>query len=110
MPMLIQTVRIDGKVNWRCFRAKSGSWIGICDPLRLTIEADSWFDLMEDIGQGLDALMRELLATNELDRFLREQGWNLIGPMPAPAENLRFDLPFIPSMMGAHGSQTNLHQ
>lgn len=110
MPAVIQTVIVEGKINWRCTRTKCGTWLAICDPLRLTIESESWIDLMEDIGHSLDAIMKDLLATNELDTFLREHGWNLIGPKPARTENVRFDLPFIPSMMGAYDSKNHVHK
>jgi len=104
-------VRVDGNIQWRCFRAKGGHWIGICDPLKLTVQADTWADLMEDIGHTLDAMLKDLLGSNELDKFLRDHGWKVIGPVPArPTKEVRFDVPFIPAMMGAHGPQGNVHQ
>jgi len=104
-------VRVDGKIQWQCLRAKGGHWIGICDPLKLTVQADTWADLMEDIGHTLDAMLKDLLGSNELDAFLRDHGWKVIGSIPVrPTKDVRFDVPFIPAMMGAHGSQRNVHQ
>ena len=109
MPTLT-LVRIDGNVQWKCFQGKGGNWIAVCDPLRLTIQSDTWNDLMGDIGQTLNALLIDLLTSNELDRFLREHGWNVVGPMPSRPENVRFDLPFFPAMMGANGPQRDVHK
>ncbi len=64
---------------------------------------------MEDIGIALDALLKDLLKSRELESFLSERGWKLMGPVPTRLEKVRFDLPFFP-VMAAHGSQSNLHQ
>jgi hypothetical protein len=106
----VTLVRIDGRVAWNCFQGKGGNWIAVCDPLKLTVQSDTWGDLMEDIALTLDSMLKDLLASDELDRFLREHGWNLVGPMPTRLENVRFDIPFFPAMMGAHGPQRNVHQ
>jgi hypothetical protein len=42
------------------------------DPLKLTVQADTWAELMEDIGHTLDAMLRDLFRSNELDKFLRD--------------------------------------
>ena len=103
-------VRINGRVDWQCFRANGGNWVAVCEPLKLTLQAETWGNLMEDIALTLDALLKDLLSSNELDRFLRERGWAIVGSIPNRRQHVRFDLPFFAAMMGAHGSQTNLHQ
>jgi len=105
-------VRINGQVPWRCFVARTGEWIAVCDPLKLTLQAESWNELVEDMGSTLDALLKELLSTNDFDRFMRENGWTVIGPIPTPlqAENIRFDLPFVPIVTGPYDSSRVLHQ
>jgi hypothetical protein len=60
---------------------------------------------MEEMGVTLDALLKELVTTRDFDRFMRERGWTFIGPTPTQTENVRFDLPFIPSMVGSNDSQ-----
>jgi hypothetical protein len=111
LAMAVQiTVRIEAKLQWGCFRAKGGSWIGVCDPLKLTVQADTWAELMEDIGHTLDAMLSDLLKTNELDKFLREHGWQVRGTIPHRPKNVRFDVPFIPAIMAAHGQQASVHQ
>ena len=105
-----QIVRVDANLQWRILQAQSGAWIGICDPLKLTVQAETWADLMEDIGHTLDALLRDLLSSHELDRFLQDQGWKLLAAIPA-REDVRFDVPFIPAMMAnANGSARQLRQ
>lgn len=107
---VLTPVRIDGQVSWNCFRASGGNWVAVCDPLKLTVQSDTWGDLMEDIGQTLDALLRDLLASQELSKFLRDHEWTLVGPMPSRPEDVRFDLPFLTAMTEADGPQRHVHQ
>lgn len=98
-------VRIDIQANlqWGCFQAKGGHWVAVCDPLNLTVQAATWAELMEDIGDTLDGMLQELLSSNELDKFLRDHGWQAVGPIPTQQDGaIRFDVPFIPAMMRAH--------
>jgi predicted RNase H-like HicB family nuclease len=105
----LTVVRIQANLQWRCFTGQGGHWIGVCEPLKLTVQGDTWAELMEDIGNTLDAMLKDLLQSNELEKFLRDHNWSLIGPIPVRPKAVRFDVPFIPAMMGAHGSQANLH-
>jgi hypothetical protein len=107
---VLTLVRIDGQVRWTCFRAKGGNWVAVCDPLKLTVQSDSWANLMEDIGQTLDALLKDLLASQELPQFLKDHGWTILGPMPSRPEDVRFDLPFLTVMTEPHGPQRRVHQ
>jgi len=105
----VTVVRIDTTVNWKTLRAKGGNWVAVCDPLGLTIQAETYVNLMEDIGFTLDAVLNDLLNSNELDTFLRDHGWELIGTIPARKTGIRFDVPFVPeivpTMPGAYGSK-----
>jgi predicted RNase H-like HicB family nuclease len=103
-------VRVQAKIQWQCCHAAGGNWVGVCDPLKLTVQAETWADLMEDIGLTLDAVMKDLLTSNELPKFLVDRGWTLLGPIPNTREDVRFDVPFIPAMMGARGPQAELYQ
>lgn len=103
-------VRIDGNVQWNVFPAKNGAWIGVCDPLKLTVQSETWAELMEDIGQTLNAIMSDLLASNELPKFLQDRGWRVVGAIPSRPEEVRFDVPFFPAMMGANGPKAELRQ
>jgi hypothetical protein len=104
-------IRVQGNVSWKCFLSKEGVWIAICDPLRLTLQADTFGDLMEDIAMTLNAIFRDLLISNELDKFLRDQGWELAGQMPNSMDDVRFDMPFIPAVVAAaNGLKREFHQ
>ena len=103
-------LRIDANLQWKCLQGPGGNWVAACEPLKLTVQAETWAELMEDIALTLDAMFRDLLITDELRRFLREHGWTLIGTIPNRPEEARFDVPFFPAMMGSHGSQRELHQ
>lgn len=89
-------VKIEGKTDWTCFRAKGGHWVAVCDPLGLTVQSDTWATLMEDIGQTLNAMFRDLLKSHELGPFLRNLGWRPVGRLPARPADVWFDVPFIP--------------
>jgi hypothetical protein len=106
----MQLIRVNANVPWTIAQGKHGAWIGTCEPLKLTVQADTWANLMEDIGLTLNAVLQDLLRSDELPQFLRDRGWQLVGPMPSRPEEVRFDVPFFPAMMGANGPQRELHQ
>ena len=103
-------IRVDANIPWNVLQAKGGNWVAICEPLKLTVQGETWAELMEDIGHTLDALLKDLLSSNELDRFLRDQGWKLLAAIPTRLEDVRFDVPFIPAMMPNNGPARQLHQ
>jgi len=87
-------VKIEGKAVWKCFRAKGGNWVAICNPLGLTIQSETWADLIEDIIHTLNAMFRDLLKSQELEQFLRDLGWRPVGRIPSKPANVFFDFPF----------------
>jgi predicted RNase H-like HicB family nuclease len=97
-------VRVDANIHWQV-SANQYSWVGICEPLKLTVEASTYGELMENISETLDAVLSDLMKSDELPRFLKTHGWALMTPLPAKPEDVRFDVPFIPAMMGANGPQ-----
>lgn len=103
-------MHIDAEIPWRIDRADGERWVGICDPLGLTVESETWSELMEDIALTLDAMLNDLLSSNELDQFLRERGWTAHGPTRAGAESVRFDVPFIPALVRSHDPTTAVHR
>jgi predicted RNase H-like HicB family nuclease len=110
MARQIQLVKIEAQLQWQARRAHGGNWVAVCEPLKLTFQAESWANLMEDIALGIDAMLKDLLSTNELDRFLRDRGWNAIGPLPTQVSGVRFDVPFhVAQAAEGHGSQRRVH-
>ena len=110
MPIAINIVRIDANLQLQCFRAKSGDWIGVCEPLKITVQSETWGELMEDFADTLNGMLADLLSTNELDRFMRDHGWTTIGQIPSKPENVRFDLPFFPAVTANNGPQRSFYQ
>jgi hypothetical protein len=107
-------VHMEGRIMWKIGRSKEGNWIAICDALKLTLQAETTAELMEDIALALDALIKELLSTGDLNRFMREQGWKMISPLPKTKrlEDIYFDVPFSSTLMKRltpYGSATSIH-
>lgn len=85
------------KLQWVTLRGKSSKKriIGVCEPMNLAVEADSLDELYGLIPETLHLMLFDLLVDNELDRFLREIGWQVQGEMPAkPTDDLRFNVPW----------------
>lgn len=99
-------VRVRSDVEWAVVEGTSGYWIGICEPLQLTVQSETYAHLMEDIGLTMDALLKDLIETNELDQFLLSHGWTLQGSY----ENAdHFDIPFHTTRKSSYGSASTLH-
>jgi hypothetical protein len=110
--VMIHIVKIEANLQLQC-KPTGSHWIGICEPLKLTLQADTWADLMEDFGHTLDAVMRDLLETGELEHFMRNHGWQFKAGSPPAGENakaLRFDVPFIPALMERNGPARSVRQ
>jgi predicted RNase H-like HicB family nuclease len=114
MPTFTVFVHVRGQLEWQCHRAESGRWIGVCDPLKLTVQGETYAELMEDIGNAIDAMLRDLASTNEIHEFLREHGWQASVPIPMDRE-VRFDVPFVPVpipalLAASNGPPRNVYQ
>ena len=92
--MTVTRVEGRGQLVWTSVRAKGGNWVAVCESLGLTIQSETWVHLMDDIAHALNALFTDLLQEGELDRFLRERGWQIIGPSPSKPDDTWFDVPF----------------
>jgi hypothetical protein len=115
----MQIVRVqgnlEGNLHWAIMQTKSGAWVGINEPLKLTVQSETFAELMEDIGLTLDSLLRDLLISNELPQFLHDRGWQLarsISTLYTRPEEVRFDVPFTfsPVTAGTDGPQRHVHQ
>ena len=92
--VVVQTT-IQSKIQWNFFQDQaSGRWIAVCDPLRLTIEADSSSELRENIEDALQLFLRSLLKSGDFERFLQEHGWQKrIMGNAVSGDDVRFDVP-----------------
>lgn len=94
------TVTVNAKVSWAVTQdAETRRFVAVCDPLQLTIEGESYRELMENVSDSLHLLLISMMRENSLDRFLAEQGWTLHGPVTD--EEVFFDVPFEPVMQAA---------
>ncbi len=108
-------IRIQANVQWQVQPAgpRGESWLATCQPLNLTVEAETWGELMESISDTLDAVLADLMSSDDLPQFLHAQGWTLISQLPSRAQfkDVRFDVPFTPALvMGANDSQAGVRQ
>ena len=100
-------VRVESNLQWQVLQGQGGNWVAFCEPMQLTVQAETWADLMEDIGHTLNAVMLDLYSSNELPQFLHDRGWKLMGTIPNRQEDVRFDVPFFAML---NGSPRDLHQ
>lgn len=101
-------VHIEGTVEWSVQLADGGNYVGICDPLGITLQTPTWASMMEEIGAAQNLLFKELCAGAELEDFLRSHGWKATGELDVGSD---FDLPYIPHLVMAdqHGSAQTAH-
>jgi hypothetical protein len=105
-------VRVHANVQWQWRVGSGGNYVAMCDPLKITLQAPTYSDLMEDIGNSLDALLKDLMESNELDEFMREHGWTM-SAIPTRPKDMRFDVPFSVMPLapaGTNDSQRSVYQ
>jgi predicted RNase H-like HicB family nuclease len=105
-------VRIEANVQWMWRKGTGGNYVAVCDPLKITLQAPSYSELMEDIAESLDALLKDLMESDELEQFMQDHGWSMVAPVSARPQDMRFDVPFsiMPVAAGTNGSQRILYQ
>ncbi|MBA3526151.1 MAG: hypothetical protein H0T82_04440 [Sphingomonas sp.] len=69
-------IRLNANIAWMAERgADSNHWIGICDVLGISTEADSLDELHGLIPEAIHLLMVDLVEDDDLDEFLQDRGW-----------------------------------
>ncbi len=95
---MTQIVQINtAQLQWRASLAPSGVWIGVCDAMNLSTEANSLDELHSVINESIQLLFFDLLTDNELDRFLSDHGWKAAQMIPHHVANqadIKFDVPW----------------
>lgn len=90
-------VDVNAAISWVAGRDPlSEAWIAACDPLGLTVEAETWSELLGTIEEVQDHMFRTLLVEGTPEHFLRDRGWEMAGPMPTDVDDpraVRFDVP-----------------
>ena len=95
-----EVVRIKGHLHCKVWQSESSVWIGVCDAPRMTMQADTWAEMMDAIHEGLEMAFQDLVDTGDFDQFLADQGWIVDGPFSIGTET-EFDLPFVPELVEA---------
>jgi hypothetical protein len=92
------------KVQWRTTKSTASKrFVGVCDPMNLSIEANSLDELYSMIPETIHLLMRDLLDDNEIEPFLREIGWQFPGELPKATEDVRIQVPWELIVSGEMG-------
>ena len=68
-------VRIEDTITWHVFQSEHGNWIGICDPLGLTMEGPTIDELNLNIQDAVNSILERLLKKGELEKFFSDRGW-----------------------------------
>lgn len=95
---IVQTVQINSDLQWAIAQLDEDQecrWIGISEALKLTVEAPSFPELMEEIGQVLNAVFVDLYEEGRFHSFLTRHGWTVAGGVvPEPEQDVQFEVPF----------------
>lgn len=104
-------VQIQAQLVWGIKRLVSGSWMGVCEPLGISLEAEDEPELRSMIEEAHHTLFLDLMESGELAQFLRDRGWSTKGPIPVgPVDmGVRFDVPFT-VVPAPNGSARTAHQ
>lgn len=89
-------VRIDTKLEWQIARDPSSNrWVGVCRPLAITAEGETWAELTSILAEIVSELLVDLYRDGELAKFLQDRGWQPLIALPTkmPREGLKFDIP-----------------
>jgi hypothetical protein len=82
-------------VQWHTTKStQSKRFVALCEPMNLSIEANSLDELYSIIPETIHLLMRDLLEDNEIQPFLKEIGWQFPGELPKPSEDVRIQVPW----------------
>ncbi|MFH1043515.1 MAG: hypothetical protein V1796_00260 [Pseudomonadota bacterium] len=94
--VVVKIVQGKAQLQWRAERGiSSDCWVGICDPMGLTIEANSLDELYGLIDETMQLVLTDILRDNELDQFLLERGWRVQNmPTVTRPEDVRFNVPW----------------
>ena len=80
-------------IPWRVERLED-CWMGVCDPLKLTVESGTRDELVEDIIDVLETAIQSWSKSGDLDQVLQGSG------LPVPERgNHPINFPFLPVLI-----------
>jgi predicted RNase H-like HicB family nuclease len=90
---------MEGNLSYRVWQNGRGLWIGVCDALQITTQADTWPEMVDAIQEDLDMIFQDLVDDGELEQFLADRGWFASGPYD---EGTKLDVPFGLELVSAN--------
>lgn len=88
-------VKIQADIQWTVIQTPSNHYVGICDPMNLSIQADSLDELRSVINETLQLTFEDLLLDHELDAYLHDHGWSASHlPSGDISAEVRFEVPW----------------
>ena len=84
-------------------------WIASCEPLGISIEANSQEEISGLISEALDLLFLDLFEDDELDQFLADRHWRKEETFDDKDGGVEFDVPWQLVMDSAHGAERSAH-
>jgi len=88
-----KTITIKGVAPWFVTRDPgTGRYVGSCQVLNLSTEADSWAELTHMTADATDLLLGALAKSGELEEFLRERGFSIETTFKQVSDP-KFDIP-----------------
>jgi hypothetical protein len=88
-------VIIEANVAWRATRSPwSNRWVGVCEAMNLTTEAESLDELHSVIDATFHLFLADLLRDKELNAYLRERGWHAVNLPADHHDDVEFEVPW----------------
>ena len=86
-------VQITATLTWEVVQdPHTGQYIGVCRPLNLNGMGASWVEFQECANEAIQLLFQDLFEDDELEAFLRRNGWRMTGEVQ-PGQTPVFDVP-----------------
>lgn len=91
-PVLVQ---IEANIAWLVVRDPGdGHWFGVCPALNLNAIGRTWSEFQQCANETIALLFQDLFKSDELEQFLRSNGWRAETPIPPRGTPARFEVPF----------------
>lgn len=76
-------VQVRAQLQWAVYQEREAHrWIAACDPLNITVSADSEDAVKAAAEDAINLLFTDLFESGELEDFLSQKGWHTDRPLP----------------------------
>lgn len=98
---------MESEIQWVATESSvSGLWVAHCEPLGISLTADSLDELHSLIDEACQLLFLDLFEDNELDEFLTERGWKSSAVPTENSDGIEFLVPWNMIASGGHHDST----